>query len=131
MTAASSNTSGSFSLSHSALGTIHSALTGPAPPPFTASASSPQAATRAACPADRMSIHSSAGRSALPTASRATTVQQVVSTQSAATSEGAMPADAMAARTATPRPAHQSAGSCSPRGRGGWIHQQKSTQVGM
>jgi hypothetical protein len=56
MRCAASYTAGSLSLSHSALGTIHSALTGPAPPPFTASASSPVAATRAACAALRMSI---------------------------------------------------------------------------
>lgn len=64
MYVAAAYTSGSSSLSHRALGSIHSAETGPLPPPLTIKAESPLAATLAACAADRMSIQSRHGRSA-------------------------------------------------------------------
>jgi len=60
-----------------------------------------------------MSIQRRAGLRGLPVSSRATTVQQVESTQSAETSEGLMAAVLMASRTAVPRHVHQSSGSCS------------------
>eukprot|EP00966_Prymnesium_polylepis_P018939 436503-Prymnesium_polylepis.1 len=108
-------TPGSHSLSHRALGSIHSAEIGPAPSQWTASAGSPRPSARIldACAALRESIHSRAGRSGAPSASQASTVQLVVARQIATHSSGAQPALAIAALTDVPRPLHQSAGCCS------------------
>jgi hypothetical protein len=115
------HTPGSFSLSHSALGINHSAETGPRPAPLTTTAGSLVARTRAACSAARMSIQRMAGLKGLRSGcsrSKATTVQQVVSTHMAATESGdddLAAAAASAPRTATPRACHQDRGSCSAR----------------
>lgn len=66
--AACAHTSGLCVLIHSDLGIIHSALTGPEPPLFTRKATSPVDATVAASEALRMSIQSSAGLTASPSA---------------------------------------------------------------
>mmetsp|Transcript_21911 Transcript_21911/g.55773 ORF Transcript_21911/g.55773 Transcript_21911/m.55773 type:complete len:200 (-) Transcript_21911:92-691(-) len=113
MVAAAAHTCGSCLLIHSDFGTIHSALTGPSPPLFTRMAGSRVAAASPASAALRMSIHSSAGRSGLPPASSATTVQQVVSTLMAAMSAGCTSAAASAPLMALPMPCHQSSGCCS------------------
>jgi hypothetical protein len=62
---------------------------------------------------ERTSIQISAGRSGLPSASSATTLQQVVSAQMATTSSGRILASCTAMRTVTPTARHQSSGSCS------------------
>lgn len=59
---------GSFCLIQRALPIIHSADTGPLPQLLTSSATSPVASTCAAWSAERMSIHSRAGRSGCPAA---------------------------------------------------------------
>ncbi len=115
---AARNISGSCRAIHSALGIIHSADTGPAPAPLTASAASPVASTRSASAPARTSIHRIAGRSGRAAASRATTVQQVVVAQIASMSWASAPASATARRTAMPSDDHQASGSCSARAPG-------------
>ena len=106
-------------MSQSAFGTIHSALTGPAPSLLTRRATSPVASTCLVCSAARMSIHRMQGMSGSPASSRATTVQHVVSQQIPATSDATTPVSASTLRTEDPMPAHQSFGSCSAHpGRG-------------
>ena len=85
MRAAWLNSSGWLRFIHSDFGIIHSAETGPLPSLLMRRAGSPLAATSAASAAERTSIQIMAGRSGVPSASTATTEQQVVSTHSAIT----------------------------------------------
>jgi hypothetical protein len=85
-------------------------------------AGSPLAATSAASVAERTSIQIMAGRSGLPSASTATTEQQVVSIAIATTWLEAMPPAASAPRVAWPMERHQSSGFCSAQlGLGNWV----------
>ena len=115
---ASRKLSGSCRASHSALGIIHSAETGPCPAPLIASAGSPVASTASASFPARTSIQMIAGRSGRPAASSATTVQQVVVAHRASTSRAVTPLSDTTCRTARPTAAHQSSGSCSARAPG-------------
>jgi hypothetical protein len=105
--------SGWWRFIHSDLGIIHSAETGPAPPPLTRRYGSFVAATSSASAAERTSIQIMQGRKGLPAASSATTEQQVVSTDMAMMSAGETPALATAPFTDWPMQAHQSSGFCS------------------
>jgi hypothetical protein len=96
MVAARSKTSGSLRRSQSALGIIHSAETGPAPSLLIRKAGSLVATTASASRAARTSIQMSAGLSAAPSPSRATTLQQVVSRQIPTISSGRTSASATA-----------------------------------
>ena len=94
-------------------GIIHSAETGPAPPPLTHRKGSFVAAISPASLAERTSIQIMQGRRGLPCWSRATTEQHVVSTVNAMMPAGFRLALAMAPLTDWPMQAYQSSGFCS------------------
>mmetsp|Transcript_8628 Transcript_8628/g.18634 ORF Transcript_8628/g.18634 Transcript_8628/m.18634 type:complete len:202 (-) Transcript_8628:311-916(-) len=122
---ASSHTLGSFCRIQRALGVIHSADIGPSPPQLTRIAGSPLhiSIICSVCEADRASIHSRHLRSGSLLLSKATTEQQVVSTQIqqisylfASEFSFSSPSccnESMADRTDFPMHSYQSIGSCS------------------
>jgi hypothetical protein len=100
---------------HNAFGIIHSAETGPRPPPLEMRAPSPVASTASASSLARTSIQMIAGLSALPSPSSATTVQLVVASVIASIAAGSTPASEIVRRDASTKALHQSSGFCSAR----------------
>src|SRR4029453_15131385 len=117
--AAPFQTSGSRSLSHSALGRPSSAET--APNPLYLRGGFPVSWARRAWSAARTSIHMMAGRRGRPSASAATTVEAVASTEMPAISAAGTPLSDRAPRVARARADHHSPGSCSAQPGRGWL----------